>query len=413
MLHIWLPHATAPLQLWSNNHNAWLAFDNWQQLVAAVKQQQKNAKNSLDTCLYIPSVEVLSLQKPLSAKQLKQLGETGLTYLFEDISLTPADELQVRHVSHANMSYLVALSQSNIQRYQQAAALVNLNVQAILPDFLLLPIPKVQTGNQATSNANSVNTPAADSSSNQEGYYYAGQHTQLIRLSAWQGLGVVNSQLVLSRLPQLTKLWVMGEGKQALLTEAEQQLQTNTPADRPALVASLEKPKPIQQPNRHGFNFTQANKKRGLSPYWQVVAAVLVAAMLMQVIYDGASWYKYKQLTQQTQKQSEQQFLAWFPNEGRVTSLAKQLESKLSGTAEKNTQLMQLLASVSPIIRQSNLTADNLSFANNQLDISLKASNISQLDQLAKQLNNQGIAASLGKVTPVGTDVLGIVHISP
>lgn len=92
-------------------------------------------------CLYFPSSYVLQVDTELSNAQLKQLGNTGKQYLFEETSLTPVEQLAVRQTNLADNQYLHALAQGDIEAWQQSAKLVGMSIAALLPDFLLLPVP--------------------------------------------------------------------------------------------------------------------------------------------------------------------------------------------------------------------------------------------------------------------------------
>ena len=122
MLHVWLRAQHSPLAVWQADTQQWQMIDSWQQLYdtyGAHNSAHNNAhKNNSDKtlCLYFPSSYVLQVDTALNAAQLKQLGNVGKQYLFEETSLTSVEQLVIRQISQvANSQHLYALAQSDIE----------------------------------------------------------------------------------------------------------------------------------------------------------------------------------------------------------------------------------------------------------------------------------------------------------
>ncbi len=81
------------------------------------------------------------------------------------------------------------MAESDIQAWQQSAALVGLSIHALLPDFLLLPVPEEGAGQQVV--------------------LYQDQYTALLRQSQRQGLAVSYLPLIFERLPHLSEVCVL------------------------------------------------------------------------------------------------------------------------------------------------------------------------------------------------------------
>ena len=125
----------------------------------------------------------------LSSTQLKQLGSSGKQYLFEEMSITPVEQLSVRQINQANNHQLYALATSDIETWQQSAALIGMRINALLPDFLLLPVPDEGAGQQVT--------------------LYQDRYTMLVRQSLRQGMAVSYLPLMLEHLPHLSEISVV------------------------------------------------------------------------------------------------------------------------------------------------------------------------------------------------------------
>ncbi|MER2164714.1 MAG: type II secretion system protein GspL, partial [Psychrobacter alimentarius] len=148
MLHVWLRAQHSPLAVWHEDAQQWQTVDGWQQLQAIYGSHKNNAHKTL--CLYFPSSHLLQVDTEFTAAQLKQLGVSGKQYLFEEMSLTPVEQLAIRQISHADRHQLYALSQNDIESWQQSTKLAGMTITALLPDFLLLPTPEEGAGQQVT-----------------------------------------------------------------------------------------------------------------------------------------------------------------------------------------------------------------------------------------------------------------------
>ncbi len=104
MLHVWIRAQHSPLAVWHADAKEWQSVSGWQQLYD-IYGNGKNSHTSL--CLYFPSSHLLQIDTSLNAAQLKQLGNTGKQYLFEETSLAPVEQLAIRQISdtHAHCTH--------------------------------------------------------------------------------------------------------------------------------------------------------------------------------------------------------------------------------------------------------------------------------------------------------------------
>jgi len=381
VIHIWLPTQHAALRLWQQTTQTWQTADDWQTL-ATLANLQTTQSAKLQACLYFPSVSLLTIQPTLSASQLNALGDTGRRYLFEDISIGSVEDLQVKiqpAVSNSELPALFGLHAADIHSWINAASLAGIEIVALVPDFLLLPT--IDT---------SMNTRAIPTTS---AVYYQDADTQLLKFHTYHGMAVSFLPLVLTKLPMLETLYLTGFHDETVA----QQL-----ASMPNLsIESSELlPTPIKDPVRHFFNFATIKGKTTLAPYAKVIALVSVCALLTAFAVDALRWYYYNQAQKQAATLLAQQYAQWFPNEplSNKLTLQRQLSGKLTTQQSATPNLLQSLSSIQPVLQQYQLTAKQLNFQNNHLQLQLLSSSTDSLNKAVNDMVNKGIKAKLGSV---------------
>ena len=392
MIHIWLPTQHAALRLWQQTTQTWQTADDWQTL-ATLANPQTTQSAKLQACLYFPSVSLLTIQPTLSASQLNALGDTGRRYLFEDISIGSVEDLQVKiqpTATNSELPALFGLHAADIHSWINAASLAGIEIIALLPDFLLLPTIDTRID---TSIATSTNTKATETRATTSAVYYQDADTQLLKLHTYHGMAVSFLPLVLTKLPMLETLYLTGFHDETVA----QQL-----ASMPNLsIASSELlPTPIKDPVRHFFNFATIKGKTTLAPYAKVIALVSVCALLTAFAVDALRWYYYNQAQKQASTLLAQQYAQWFPNEplSSKLTLQRQLSGKLTTQQSATPNVLQTLSSIQPVLQQYQLTAKQLSFQNNHLQLQLLSSSTDSLNKAVNDMVNKGIKAKLGSV---------------
>lgn len=392
MIHIWLPTQHAALRLWQQTTQTWQTADNWQTL-ATLANLQTTQSAKLQACLYFPSVSLLTIQPTLSASQLNALGDTGRRYLFEDISIGSVEDLQVKiqpTTTNSELPALFGLHAADIHSWINAASLAGIEIIALVPDFLLLPTidPRIDTSIATSTNAKATETRATTSA-----VYYQDADTQLLKLHTYHGMAVSFLPLVLTKLPMLETLYLTGFHDETVA----QQL-----ASMPNLsIASSELlPTPIKDPVRHFFNFATIKGKTTLAPYAKVIALVTVCALLTAFVVDALRWYYYNQAQKQAATLLAQQYAQWFPNEplSSKLTLQRQLSGKLTTQQSATPNVLQTLSSIQPVLQQYQLTAKQLNFQNNHLQLQLLSSSADSLNKAVNDMVNKGIKAKLGSV---------------
>ena len=392
MIHIWLPTQHAALRLWQQTTQTWQTADDWQTL-ATLANLQTTQSAKLQACLYFPSVSLLTIQPTLSASQLNALGDTGRRYLFEDISIGSVEDLQVKiqpTATNSELPALFGLHAADIHSWINAASLAGIEIIALLPDFLLLPTIDTRID---TSIATSTNTKATETRATTSAVYYQDADTQLLKLHTYHGMAVSFLPLVLTKLPMLETLYLTGFHDETVA----QQL-----ASMPNLsIESSELlPTPIKDPVRHFFNFATIKGKTTLAPYAKVITLVTICALLTAFVVDALRWYYYNQAQKQASTLLAQQYAQWFPNEplSSKLTLQRQLSGKLTTQQSATPNVLQTLSSIQPVLQQYQLTAKQLSFQNNHLQLQLLSSSTDSLNKAVNDMVNKGIKAKLGSV---------------
>ena len=399
MIHIWLPTQHAALRLWQQTTQTWQTADDWQTL-ATLANLQTTQSAKLQACLYFPSVSLLTIQPTLTASQLNALGDTGRRYLFEDISIGSVEDLQVKiqpAVTNSELPALFGLHAADIHSWINAASLAGIEIIALLPDFLLLPTidTRIDTSIATSTNARATETRTAETRATPttSAVYYQDADTQLLKLHTFHGMAVSFLPLVLTKLPMLETLYLTGFHDETVA----QQL-----ASMPNLsIESSELlPTPIKDPVRHFFNFATIKGKTTLAPYAKVIALVSVCALLTAFAVDALRWYYYNQAQKQAATLLAQQYAQWFPNEplSSKLTLQRQLSGKLTTQQSATPNLLQTLSSIQPVLQQYQLTAKQLNFQNNHLQLQLLSSSADSLNKAVNDMVNKGIKAKLGSV---------------
>ena len=388
MLHVWLRAQHSPLAVWHEDIQQWQTVDGWQQLQTIYGNYKTNAQKTL--CLYFPSSHILQVDTELNATQLKQLGNSGKQYLFEETSLTPVEQLAIRQISEADNHQLYALAQSDIESWQQSAKLAGMSITALLPDFLLLPTPDEGAGQQVT--------------------LYQDEQTMLLRQSLRQGMAVSYLPLIFERFPHLSEVNILPPitALDDFSKPTNSSMPTRFMAQTAALVADHQlllttlttPPKPVDSPERHALNFFIKSTDSKLSPYLRVAAMIALSALVLQMATDGLQWYQYNKAAVATKAEIAAQYQAWFPNEplSSRTKLQVQLQPKLRSDSQAPASHMAALTRISPLIKQSSLRAQALVMQPSALSFTLIAPDRNSLDKFTSTLVAQGLNAKLAQV---------------
>ena len=379
MLYLWMPEANGVWQ-WSNG-DAWSESSSLEQLIQEIKIYQGE-----ETVVFFPSRGLQLLQQQMSKSQYKQLGTEGVRYLLEEYVIQPIDQLKVLHYFQAAEERLTVMgvAQNSVETLLHSLNLLPLKVAALLPDFLVLPQP--DPGETILANI----------------------HQRLLaRENEFSGNSIDELGVYLEFIHPETRFRCSGlSPDQQIVLDA-----VTTQEQRQYFSYQFE---PIKKPKQHPFNILpKAQKSEQFSGYWKACAAVFCAILIVQLSYDVLRWSKLKKLADQTAIQAIDQYQDWFGPNSRITeeNIQSQFESQLRMSRSANTEALQILSRVGPILAQQQILAERVGYESSILSLDLKASSSEQLQALTQQLNQQGFKAELGNVQTQGAGVIGLVKV--
>ncbi|MGK9154635.1 type II secretion system protein GspL [Acinetobacter radioresistens] len=379
MLYLWMPEANGVWQ-WSNG-DAWSESSSLEQLIQEIKIYQGE-----ETVVFFPSRGLQLLQQQMSKSQYKQLGTEGIRYLLEEYIIQPIDQLKVLHYFQATDERLtvMGIAQNLVETLLHSLSLLPLKVAALLPDFLVLPQP--DPGETILANI----------------------HQRLLaRENEFSGNSIDELGVYLEFIHPETRFRCSGlSPDQQIVLDA-----VTTQEQRQYFSYQFE---PIKKPKQHPFNILpKAQKSEQFSGYWKACAAVFCAILIVQLSYDVLRWSKLKKLADQTAIQAIDQYQDWFGPNSRITeeNIQRQFERQLRMSRSANTEALQILSRVGPILAQQQILAERVGYESSILSLDLKASSSEQLQALTQQLNQQGFKAELGNVQTQGAGVIGLVKV--
>ncbi|WP_333665652.1 type II secretion system protein GspL [Acinetobacter guillouiae] len=379
MLYLWMPEANGVWQ-WSRGSD-WTKSSSLEQLIQDIKLYQGE-----EAVVFFPSREVQILQQKFSKTQYKQLGVDGVKYLLEEYVILPIDQMKVfSHFQQPDQVSILGIHQYAVTTMQHSLSLIPLKIVSLLPDFLMLPVPEV--GQTILANVN-------------------GQ--LLVRESEFLGNSIDDLNVYLDFADREKSYLYSGlTDEQAVSLFAIAAADQREPFDYQF--------SEIKKPKLHPYNVLPKAKQanQGVSRYWQACAVLVVVLIIAQLSYDALRWIKLKKVADQTALIAVDQYKKWFPNEQRITeeSVERQFKNKLALSQSANTQALQLLSRVGPILIQHQIIASRVNYDTAVLNMDLVAKNAEGLQTLVTQLNQQGFKAELGNVQTQGASVVGLVKI--
>ena len=379
MLHIWMPESNGEWQ-WSNGDD-WQKAESLEQLIQDIKLEKTD-----DAVVYFPSREVQIVQQQLTKAQYKQLGAEGVKYLLEEYVIIPVEQMKVfSHFEQPDQVSILGVANHAVATMQHALALLPIKVTALLPDFLMLPIPE---NNQIVlANING---------------------RLLVRENEFLGYSIDDLALYLDYVQKDRHYLYSG-----LSDEQVESLFAAVPSDqRGSFVFQLAE---IKKPKQHSYNVLPKAKTEssGVTGYWKACAVLVVALIVVQLSYDTLRWVKLKKIADQTAVLAVEQYQSWFGRTERTTeqNVRSNFQSRLNKSQTGDTQALQLLSRVGPILMQHQIIANQVNYEASILNMDLVAKSSDSLQTLVQQLNQQGFKAELGNVQTQGATVIGLVKI--
>ncbi|NHB57088.1 general secretion pathway protein GspL [Acinetobacter sp. 194] len=379
MLYLWMPEADGVWQ-WSKG-DRWIQAKSMEQLIQDITPYQGQ-----DAVVFFPSREVQILQQTMTKTQYKQLGSDGIRYLLEEFVILPIDHMSVlSHFQAPDQVSVLGIAKNAVQTMQHALTLIPVKITALLPDFLILPKPE-----QKETIITQIN-----------GRLLARDHE-------FHGNSIDDLSLYLEIISRDQVFKYDGLSQE----QSNQLFAVGTTETLKHYNYQFEAP---AKPKQHPFNVLpkQKGESSQVAGYWKACAAVLVCLLLVQFSYDLLRWAKLKKLADQTAVIAIQQYKSWFNEPTPITeqNLKSQFQYKLDANRNGNTQALQLLSRVGPVLMQHQIIASRINYDASSLNMDLIAKSAQGLQTLVSQLNQQGFKAELGNIQTQDSNVLGSVKI--
>ena len=378
MMKIWVPEQNGEWYIEQNGE--WIKQENLDALIQVATQQTEQ-----EAVVFFSSHQVQSKQMPMNKAQYRQLGTQGVQYLLEEYVTQSIESLKILHVlDREDTLTILGVSHDFIETLKHSLSLLPVKIIGFLPDFLLLPAPN--------SNEKVI--------ANIDGHILCREHEYL-------GYLVDDLSLYLDYQNSAKKYRISN------LSDAQiENIERLTAGEHIEYFAyQVEIDKRIKQ---HVFNFLPKIKaERKISWHWKACAAVLAGILTVQLVYDFSRWLKYRSLANQTAANVITQFKSWFGNDYPVTeeNLKKEFQNQVDKNRPINARALKQLSLVGPVMMQNQITAEQVSYSNQLLNLTLNAQNAEALQALTRQLGQQGVKVELGNIQPSATGVTGMVKI--
>ncbi|ENV14170.1 type II secretion system protein L [Acinetobacter schindleri NIPH 900] len=378
MLYLWMPEANGVWQ-WSDGE-FWKSADTLEQLIQEIQGQ-----HGVEATVFFPSRHVQILQQSMSKVQYKKMGQEAIKYLLEEYVILPVDAMKVlHHFQQPDQLSVLGIANSTVETMQHVLNLLPVKVEALLPDFLVLPVPEEKQRVLAE---------------------LAGR--LLVRESEYVGHSVDDLSLYLDYQPKDVNYKVSN------LNDA--QLRSLEAVVTHDYIETFQYSLPqLKKAKQHPFNvLPKAKSDTPVSGYWKACAAVFLGILVLQFSYDAVRWYQYKKIANQTASQAIDQFKYWFGQNYPVNeqNIKSQFEGQMRLSQVANTQAFDLISRVGPVLMQNQIIAQRVSYDTSSLNMDLQANSSDALSTLTRQLTQQGFKVELGNVQANGTGAIGSVRI--
>ena len=378
MLYLWMPEANGVWH-WTDGE-FWNIASNTEQLI-----QDTQSYHGREAVVFFPSRHAQILELSIPKSQYKKMGEEGVKYLLEEYVIVPIDSMKVLHqFKQEDQLSILGIANSTVETFQHSLHLLPFKIEALLPDFLVVVMPEI--GQTILANIGD---------------------RLIARDSEYRGYSIDDLSLFLDYQDKERKYQICN-----LKLHDIEHLNAKTTSD---YVESFQYTfKGIKKAKQHAFNILPKQKAEGrISGYWKACAAIFLGILVVQFSYDTVRWQQNKKNADQTSAQAIEQFKYWFGQNYPVTeqNIKSQFEGQLRQSQIADTQFFDLIGRIGPVLMQNQIVAQQISYAERSLTMTLKAKSSDTLNVLVKQLSSQGLQVELGNIQASGSEAIGLVKI--
>ena len=150
---------------------------------------------------------------------------------------------------------------------------------------------------------------------------------------------------------------------------------------------------------------------------WRLAASLSTIWLCLHLGITGVQYQNYQQSNDKLQVDIEKIYKKTFPESKRIVNAKKQMEQKLNalkglGNTGSNSSMIALLADSSTAIAADKaITIQSINYRNNKIDIEVTGSNLQNIEQLNKNLNQKTLASEIISSSSEKDQVKGNIRI--
>lgn len=335
--------------------------------------------------VFIPATRCLFTTVQLSARQRRQAAE-ALAWLIEEQVGEDVENLQVVAGEDAEEGRLplLAVALDYLTQVLQDCRSAGWQVQAVLPDIVLLPFNPGQWTLLADDNGLRLRTGEL------AGAALESDATLLLRAAvAEQGAQPVQAFVAAGHPEQAAiAAWAAETGVELQLREDADSALLNRLA---ATDWSTEAGNLLQQ--------EFANASAPLLPRALRIAAVfLLLAFSLQLISEWTRYFYFKHQAGKAQAATVSLYRELFPDERRVVDVRRQMEGHLR-SGGVTSQSLPLLTRIAEAMQGSGLNTQRIDYSGGVFTVDVEARGLGEIDALKQRLEGQGMVAEIMSAT--------------
>lgn len=372
------------IQLDSDAHARWFVLDRAGRIVSGPSEGLPEV-SAPETILLVPGEDVLLLEAPRVARQRRQL-EQAMPFAIEDQLAVPVEQCHVCLIEVQDERVtLGVVAHERMQAWLAALAEHGLTAERMLPDLALLPwqqgpVLLLEGGHALLRHARSGG--------------FAGTREEVADwLQALHGAGeerplqVWGRAAELAQLPEAVQAWPGGVQTQAHENPMQALLDGLDAAQDFDLLQGRHAPR---------------QRSAGTLNLWRWAAALAGIGIVLGLVGMGLERWQLERRYTLERGRMEALLRHTMPEVQRVVDPRAQLTAEWNRRGgQADAGVLAMLTRLGPILSGSGqYTLDGIEYREGVLDLTLRANDVSTLDQLREQAASLGFAAELTALTP-------------
>lgn len=333
---------------------------------------------------YIPGIDILLTRVNLPAGRKSQL-RNALPYALEENLIDDVDELHCALGPQLDDGkYVAAVTrQDKISNWHQLLLSTGLHIQALLPDFLLLPYTAQTWGVACEGNTAYVRTSEA------EGF--------VCQFNVLPLLLQKELETVKDSVPERIAFYGCPPSDESIMGDAitsQCQLVQHPPLGSGNLIELLaNNPLTATSLNLLQGEYAPSSRIRQRLRPWYTSVAMAGVLILFGFVGSVIEYVSLKQQSAELDQQITQVFRQTFPDVKRIVNPTSQMRSRIAELRGKGRSsgpdFSQMLAMVAPVVANTKgVTAQHLRYQTGQMEILLETPDLQSLENLKNRLGD-------------------------